>query len=281
MIRRVPLVVCTLLAACGGPGPAVRSGAQARPRTITDVAGVQLLRDAQVDGAFVLLDLRRNLLTVVNPQVAARGFIPASTFKIPNTLVALETGVIRDERFTLRWDGTAQRVAAWQHDHDLASAIRDSVVWYYQEVARRVGVQRMQRFVDAFGYGNRDLGGGIDRFWLDGALRISPYEQVEFLRRLRRGELPVSGAHARLVQRLITREERDGVVLRGKTGLGVQGDRAVGWLVGLVERGRDSFAYAMLVVAPRAAVNRVAPLRELLARRYLARYGAIPAAMAD
>jgi beta-lactamase class D len=153
--------------------------------------------------------------------------------------------------------------------------MRYSVVWFYQEIARRVGPDRMRRLVAAFAYGNRDTGSrkAIDRFWLDGPIAISPREQVDFLERMRTGKLPVKPAHVALVRRLITLEERPGFILQGKTGLGFEGDRVVGWLVGYVQKECREYVYATLVLAPRGDAQRVMPLRRELTEKLLARRG--------
>src|SRR5690606_25194157 len=119
--------------------------------------------------------------------------------------------------------------------HTLRTALPASVVWYYQELARRIGAERMQAYLDRFEYGNRDISGGIDRFWLDGGLAISPVEQVRFLERLYRGELGVSEETTALVKELLVLEETPTFRLSGKTGwagLGTEGAQEVGWLVG-------------------------------------------------
>lgn len=256
------------------PAPAP---APAPAQTEEDPGGQELFRENGVDGAFVLLDEQRGALSIVNPEIASKGYVPASTFKIPNTLIGLTTGVIPDEHFSLPWDGKKRDVDAWNRDHDLASAMKFSVVWFYQEVARRIGATRMQHHVDAFAYGNRQVSSPIDRFWLDGALRITPLEQVDFLRRLKAGALPVRPEHVALVLRLITLEENKDLVLRGKTGLQIQGDRLVGWLVGFVDRGGASYVYATLVLAPASEARRIIPLRLELTKQLLARRGVLPA----
>jgi beta-lactamase class D len=249
--------------------------ATAAPVERVDADGAKLFEERQVTGAFVLLDLKTGALTVVSPERASTGYLPASTFKIPNTLIGLETGVIPDERFALKWDGVERQVAAWNRDHDLASAMRESVVWFYQEVARRIGAERMKSWIDRLGYGNRDLAGGIDQFWLSGGLRVTPREQVEFMRRLRAGELPVSRENAALVLRLLPSHEAEGATLRGKTGLGRQGDTSVGWLVGIVERGDQAWAYATLVLGDRDELDRIRPLRLEVTKALLARHGVL------
>jgi beta-lactamase class D len=274
-MRALSALAC-FVAACSGPAPRPQaSQPAAAPHVEVDAAGVDLFKAAGVDGAFVLLDVERDVRTVVNPAEAGRRHLPASTFKIPNTLIGLETGAIPDATFRLPWDGNRRPIEAWNRDHDLASAMRHSVVWYYQEVARRVGPGRMRALVAAFGYGNRDTGAdqAIDRFWLEGPIAISPLEQVDFLARMRAGKLPVKPAHVALVRRIITLDERPGLVLQGKTGLGDEGDRVVGWLVGFLEKDRRTYVYATLVLAPGAETRRVMPLRRELTEKLLARHG--------
>ena len=116
---------------------------------------------------------------------ARTGYLPGSTFKIPHALIALETGVVADvDKEVIRWDGVVREIEEWNRDHTLRTAMRYSVVPVFQQIANRIGAERMKQFVDAFDYGNRDIGGALDRFWLDGALRISALEQIEFLQAL-------------------------------------------------------------------------------------------------
>lgn len=247
--------------------------AAAPPTVVDDPDVAALIQAERLDGVFVLLDPAQNLLHVSDRVRADTGYLPASTFKIPNTLIGLQTGVIPDERFALPWDRKTRQIAAWNRDHDLASAMRFSVVWFYQEVARRIGAARMQQWVDALDYGNRNIGPAIDRFWLDGAMRISPRQQVSFLHRLARGALPIEPAHVALLLRIIELERQGSVVLRGKTGLAMGDEQTIGWLVGLVEKDGISYPYALLVLGSSDDAKRMIPLRHDLARRILARHG--------
>ncbi len=231
-------------------------------------------RERGVEGAFVLLDTASGKQTVHNRRIAERRFVPCSTFKIPNTLIGLETGAIPDERFALPWDHVDRSRPEWNRDHDLASAMKLSVVWFYQEVARRIGKQRMARWVRDLRYGNRDVSGVIDRFWLDGPLAISALEQVDFLRRLHAGALPVSAEHAVLVLRLIELERGDGWVLRGKTGLGRHGGRPVGWLVGSVTAQGHTWIYALVLRG--STFDALMPMRRELAEQLLRSYRVLP-----
>ncbi|HYH46978.1 MAG TPA: penicillin-binding transpeptidase domain-containing protein, partial [Thermoanaerobaculia bacterium] len=179
-------------------------------------------------GTFVLLDGKSGRRRVYNPQQAARRFTPYSTFKIPNTLIALDTGVADGPDFGLAWDRTKAPAEdwwpkTWARDHRLRTALRDSVVWFYQELARRVGPQRMEEHVRRFGYGNMDLSGGIDQFWLRGGLRISADEQVDFLRRIHRGEVGVSERSTAVLKEILVLEDCPAFRLSGKSGTGPAG----------------------------------------------------------
>ena len=202
------------------------------------------------DATFVVWNAASNTMTRHNPTRAAARFIPASTYKIPNSLIALETGVIRGADHVIPWDTTARLsngfwAEVWSQDHTLRTAIRHSVVWYYQEIAREVGAERMQQYVDTLDYGNKNIEGDIDLFWLTGELRISPNEQVAFLKRLYEGELPVSDATTQTVKDILVLEDTLGYRLSGKTGTAnVTETRELLWLVGYVERDDNTWYYA-------------------------------------
>ena len=143
-----------------------------------------------VEGAFLLFDPQNNKYYSHNAERTEQAFLPASTFKILHSLIALETGVMADTNVVLKWDGKDRGNENWNQDQNMRQALRNSTVWFYQEMARRIGVKRMQHYVREADYGNEDIDGEIDQFWLNGALRISMQEQISFLRRLYRNELP-------------------------------------------------------------------------------------------
>lgn len=201
-------------------------------------------------GAFVLFDQQKQQYSRYNPAQCAERFSPASTFKIPNSLVGLETGVISDQHFIIPWDGIKRSNPDWNRNHDLESAIRVSAVWYYQELARRVGYERMKHWIDTLGYGNGDISGGIDRFWLGSSLLISANEQVEFLRRLQRDELPFSRRSMQIVREILVLERTESYVLRGKTGFSEDGQGlAAGWFVGYIERSGNIYFFASNIIS--------------------------------
>lgn len=195
-------------------------------------------------GSFVLFDQENDRYLRFSPERAAGRLLPASTFKILHALIALETGVVPDENYVIPWDGTHYAVPAWNQNHTLKSAIQDSVVWYFQEVARRIGRERMQRNIDAVGYGNGDISGKVDSFWLEGGLRISADEQVEFLRRFYQNDLPFSTRSLDIVKGSLVLEDTPDSRESGKTGATQLNGMNVGWFVGYVEKGANVYYFA-------------------------------------
>jgi beta-lactamase class A len=199
------------------------------------------------DETFVLLDARTGKTSVENPQRARQRFTPCSTYKVPNSLIALETGEAPDPNFTLAYDPKrdGEQRGAWALDLDLRSALRYSALWYYREMARRVGPERMQKYLDRFDYGNRGMSGGIDRFWVGGGLGISAEEQVSFLQRLRENRLGISTRASAMVRAILLLEATDDYRWYGKTGTCSDRDHGpVAWHVGFVERGGAVSYYA-------------------------------------
>jgi beta-lactamase class D len=168
-----------------------------------------------------------------DPLDAQFATLPASTFKIPNSLIGLETGAITAET-QFKWGGKPRRFERWEKDFDLPGAFQASCLPCYQEVARRVGAQRMQYWLTQLGYGNMDMGGGLEKFWLTGKLRISPIEQLYFLYRLANGQLPFASKHQATVREIMLLDDQNGRRLYGKTGWS-DGKTHIGWFVGWVE----------------------------------------------
>ena len=199
-------------------------------------------------GTFVGYKVDDYLIIASDKVRSGEGKLPASTFKIPNSLIALETGVVADpDKDIFKWDGVTRSIEAWNKDHTLRSAIAVSAVPVYQEIARRIGQERMQKYVDLLEYGNREIGGGIDQFWLTGNLRIDPIQQVDFVDRLRRGVLPVSKHSQELVRDILPVTEAGDATIRAKSGLlGAEvGKPSLGWMVGWAEKGSQQTVFAM------------------------------------
>ena len=206
----------------------------------------------RVQGSFTLFDLKNNKWILCNQEQWKKPFIPASTFKICNSLIGLETGVIQDENFVMKWDGVDRSRPEWNKDHDLKSAFRNSTVWYYQELARRVGGERMKKWLDLIGYGNADTSGGIDMFWLSGGLRITPEQQVLFLKRLYEDKLPFSKRTMDIVKQIMVAKDTATYTLRAKTGWGDQGGQDIGWYVGYLQTKDNVIFFATCIQRPKS-----------------------------
>lgn len=206
------------------------------------------------DGTFVLYDLKKRTYTVYNKEKSEKRVSPNSTFKSPHALVGLQTGVLQDADTVLRWDGTEYPFPEWNRDQTLTEAIQNSTIWYFQEVAQRVGPVREKRYLQVFRYGNRDLSGGLTNFWLQSSLKISPKEQVDFLRRFYTYHLPVSKRNIDIVKEILVLEEKNGALLSGKTGTGwkdaeLNGIPINGYFVGYVEKDGNAYFFATNIEA--------------------------------
>jgi beta-lactamase class D len=205
-------------------------------------------------------DIRRSPSAVCDLRVT-----PASTFKIPHALAALDSGVAERTDHRIEFAGGESPFPSWQRDHTLASAMRHSVVWYFQRIAERLGMERERRYLERFEYGNADPSSGLTTFWLGGSLLISPEEQLRFLRRLYLGELPASPEAMEGVRRILVQPPNvvtsalgetplsspwpEGAVVSAKTGRARDhGGSEVRWLVGHVRRGEREWVFVSCVV---------------------------------
>ena len=236
----------------------------------TEVRGEfdKLFENAGVTGSFSMYDLKKDTYTLCHPEQFRNQFTPASTFKICNSLIGLESGVIKDENFVIKWDGVERSIKKWNKDHDLKTAYKNSSVPYYQELARRVGPERMYLLLNKAGYGNADTSGGLDRFWLDGGLRVSPQQQIDFLKRLYENKLPFSKRSMDIAKRIMIEEESAQYTLRTKTGLGEQDGRTIGWYVGYVTTMDNVYFFATCIQSTKPdekfAVSRKSITRSIL-----------------
>lgn len=236
-----------------------------------------IFANADLEGVFVIRDAQNDCVRTTDTLLADTGFLPQSTFKIPNALIGLETGVLTGSDVFV-WNGEKHSVEAWNGNQDLESAMRASCVWCFQDVARRIGEDRMRKWLDDLDYGNEKVEGAIDRFWLEGSLRITPRQQVDFVRRSLDGKLPVRKENVERVWGILEIERTGDSVWYGKTGLGSQDGRIVGWLVGYVERDGKRYEYATLVRGGKSTddeFNRVMPLRKAITRALLEKVGAL------
>ncbi len=208
-----------------------------------------------VSGCFAMYDLNNNKYTIYDTSEYKQQFLPCSTFKICNTLIGLETGVIPDENYIIKWDSVVRFSEDWNQDLDLKRAFKYSAFWYYQELARRVGGKRMKYWLDTTHYGNTDTSGGIDKFWLYGGLRISPQQQIAFLKRVHDDSLPFSKRNIEILKKIMIIKDTTNFVLRGKTGWGFINNVEVGWFVGYIEANNNTYIFANYIHCDMALKN--------------------------
>jgi len=227
----------------------------------------------EADGTLVVSDQRDGStgVYVFQAERAAHRYSPASTFKIPHALFALDAGVVRDEFHVIPWDGEKRTYEAWNQNHTLRSSMRHSVVWVYQHFAAEIGPDRERQYMTSVRYGNCEPT-GKDPFWVEGDLRISAHEQISFLRRLHRNKLPFQERHQRLVKDIMIVEAGRDWVLRAKTGW----SGTLGWWVGWVEWPTGPVFFALNIDTP----NRMddLPKREAITREILQSIDALPQA---
>lgn len=211
---------------------------------------IRAYTDQQLKGSFILHDVASDRWLYVDSAQADVATSPASTFKIFSTLYGLETGVVKDSTDVIKWDGTDYGRAAINKDLSLREAYDNSAYWFHREIARRAGPAVIKQWLDTIGYGNTDTTGGYDRTWVAGNLRISPRQQIEFLEKVQREELPFSDRTYAITKDIMIRKDTLGYVLRAKTGWAVGDTSEIGWYVGWVETpdGRGPFFFANRVM---------------------------------
>ncbi|MCA9564351.1 MAG: class D beta-lactamase, partial [Myxococcales bacterium] len=202
--------------------------------------------DSVEDLCVIVTDMDGNSLVELNGQRCHEYLPPCSTFKYPNAVAALEFGAISTEYDVLPFPGGEQYLEVWEHDHHLASAFENSVLWFFQETTRRIGVDQMEGYLGRIGYGTGDIRSTeLDRFWLDGTLRVTAHGQVDFLRQLYSGTLPVSSRSQRIVGRIAVHETGPDWEFSGKTGTCIlEDDRHLGWYIGHLTDGDRELVFA-------------------------------------
>lgn len=208
-------------------------------------------------GSFVLLDINNDKYFIFNDSLSKEKFSPCSTFKIANSLIALESGLADDANYLIEYDSIKNPPQAWMFEnepfkhwmqnHTMATAIKYSVVWYYQELARRIGKEKMSAYLKKLNYGNNDISSGIDQFWLCGSLTVSAFEQVQFLKKLYQEKLEGFSKYSQqTVKNIMLYEVNTNYQLYGKTGGGdCSKNQVIGWYVGFVKTNSNAYIFAM------------------------------------
>ena len=212
--------------------------------------------DNKVDGCFTLLNNANGKITVYNMALDTQRFSPASTFKIVNSLIGLQTGKIVNDTMMIKWDGKVRvfpggdTAKDWNKDMGMTEAFKVSSVPYYQEVARRIGKDTMKAWIDSIGYGNKNISGPVDSFWLNNALKISPDEQLGLVKRLYFDQLPFRKSVHEMVRNVMLQEDNTAYKLSYKTGWGFDEQKNnIGWQVGWIEENRHVYFFVTFVKA--------------------------------
>ena len=198
-----------------------------------------------LEGSILIFDETEMTFLSNNYEWAQKGRLPASTFKIPNSIIALESGIVQDESHMFPWDSVKRGIANWNQDLNFKQVFQYSCVPCYQKIARSVGPEKMIKQLKLLDYPGMLIdSSNIDNFWLDGDSRISMFEQIEFVRKLNRRELTLSEKTWMVMRNLLLMHETENYSFYGKTGWAIRGENNNGWLVGFVETDTSIYYYA-------------------------------------
>lgn len=231
------LLVLVLFAACS-------------PNNVKEDARVnKYFADNKIEGCFALMNNGTGKFTVHNlARYRDSSFSPASTFKIVNSLIGLQTGVISSDSMVIKWDGVKRTFDSWNKDLTMYEAFRVSAVPYYQEVARRIGKDTMQFWLDSLHYGTEKITSAIDTFWLDNTLKITPDEELGLVKRLYFDQLPFFPTYQKSVKRAMTFEENSNYQLGYKTGWSFWNEKKgkhIGWIVGWIKENEHPYFFVL------------------------------------
>lgn len=218
-----------------------------------EIDGKSIYDNYQVEGGFLLRSLSDNKVYVYNSNYCQKEFLPASTFKIVSSIIALENGIANDKNYAMPWDSTNRALPIWNQDHNLESAFASSCVPCFQKMVGEIGLSKMQEGVQQLNYGKMDIqANNLTTFWLTGRSTITPYEQLDFLTKLYRQTYPLKpSTYYNLQQMMVLATSPEGVVMKGKSGFAIENGIKIGWLVGFVERpDGENFVFVNQITSP-------------------------------
>ena len=223
----------------------VKDDEDANKPELIEVAAIQELIDSlKLKGAVLIYDMTRNKYYSNDFKWSQKGQLPASTFKIPHSIIALETRVIKSEFDTLQWDGEPRYLPVWEQDLLFKEAFRYSCVPCYQSIAGRIGVERMKSHLTNLDFGEMKVdSSNLQEFWLVGESRINQFQQINFLNKLINSQLEISKRTENIVKEIMILEKNDDYVLSGKTGWSNDG-KDNGWFIGFVESSNRKLIFA-------------------------------------
>lgn len=206
-------------------------------------------KDNNTEGCFALLNNNSGRFTIYNlSRYRDSAYLPASTFKIVNSLIGLQTGVITNDSMIIKWDSVARPRQECNKDLSMYQAFRLSCVPYYQEVARRIGKDTMQHWLDSLSYGTKKIKSSVDTFWLDNSLKITPDEELGLVKRLYFEQLPFHKRNQQIVKKAMLFEDKPEYKLSYKTGWGYkENGLPLGWIVGYIEENGHPYFFVLNV----------------------------------
>ena len=200
----------------------------------------EVFKKYKVEGTIVIESLNKKKINIYNDKRASELFSPASTFKIPHSLIALNEGIVKKDSVIV-WDKKIREYESWNKDQILLTAFKSSCVWCYQEFASKIGVEKYKKYLKELNYGNKKIGDDVTRFWLDESLEITTFEQIKFLKRFYTNNLPFKIEDINLLKEIMIDEKNENYTIRAKTGW----EWKYGWYVGYVETKDDVWFFAM------------------------------------
>ena len=204
----------------------------------------KFFNEYNVTGAFISYSEKDSSYIRYNIKRCEEQFIPAGTFDIMCSLIGLQTRLIKHKNFIIVWNGKKSLIPSWNQNHTLETALQNSVRWYFQKLSKRIGQPRIKKYIIENNYGNMDISGGDRAFWHASNLRISPEQQIDFVRRLKKNNLTFSNRYIRLVKRILIFEKKKYYIMVAKPGRGFQDGKAIGWFIGYIQKKDDTIYFA-------------------------------------
>ena len=216
-----------------------------------------IIDSSNVNGSILIYDLKNDLYYSNNFDWAKTGRLPASTFKIVNSIIALETKVVENDSTLFRWNGEKRDYKIWEQDLILRDAFKYSCVPCYQEIAREIGEKRMNEYLEKLEYKDMKVNSkNIDKFWLEGDSKINQFQQIEFIKRFFKSELEISKRTQDIMKKIFFIEKYGKYNLNGKTGLSIRNGNYNGWFVGYIESEEDNNYFFATNIEPKDTLNK-------------------------
>ncbi|AWV99476.1 class D beta-lactamase [Arcticibacterium luteifluviistationis] len=244
------LAIASLITACS-----TSTKESTEEKEVVNADFQSIIDSSLIKGSILIFDANKSTYYSNDFKWAKKGFIPASTFKIANSINALENEIVENDSSMFYWDGEPKFLKSWEQDMNFYQAYQRSCVPCYQEIARKTGADKMHATLDKIGYPGMIFDStNVDDFWLEGDSKISQYEQIIFLRRLANKELPISEHSYDIMNKIMVLKETENYTLYGKTGWAVQNENNIGWFVGFAKTKGNTYFLATNV-APTEALN--------------------------